>query len=563
MSDYEFDAIVIGSGVSGGWAAKELTEKGMKVLMLDRGRMVEHSADYPYEGTGPWEQPYRGQTPPALLENDYYASRYGGAGQTAVKGFMNNDRLNPYAIKDGPEFRWVRPGIVGGKSVTWGRVSLRFGPQDFEANGKDGHGNDWPIRYDDIAPWYSYVESYAGIAGSKEGLPHLPDGEFQPPHPMNVAETWLKTRLEKAMPDRKVIHIRTANMTEDKPEQGRSRCQSRSQCNRGCSFGAYFSTQAVTLPAARATNNLTLLSDQVVTSLEYDPKTKRVTGVRTIDANTQTTHTYRSRIVFLCASAMASNQILLNSKLPGSDKSFADSSGKLGRYIMDHPMLTLFSGNLPEGVHADVIEYGRKPAGIYIPRFRNLDGQDADADFLRGYGCQGGGSRGVSSAVGFGASMKAGLRTYGLWSVGFNVFGECLPYLDNTITLHPTKVDRFGVPQALFNVTYRDNEKKMMADGVRQGRAMMEAAGLINISAEEKPHIPGDSIHEMGGACMGKDPRTSVTNAWNQLHDAPNVFVTDGSAMASTSCVNPSLTFMAFTARAADHAVKQVKAGAI
>jgi len=563
MSDYEFDAIVIGSGVSGGWAAKELTEKGMKVLMLDRGRMVEHSADYPYEGTGPWEQPYRGQTPPPLLENDYYAARYGGAGQTAVKGFMNNDRLNPYAIKDGPEFRWVRPGIVGGKSVTWGRVSLRFGPQDFEANGRDGHGNDWPIRYDDIAPWYSYVESYAGIAGSKEGLPHLPDGEFQPPHPMNVAETWLKTRLEKAMPDRKVIHIRTANMTEDKPEQGRSRCQSRSQCNRGCSFGAYFSTQAVTLPAARATNNLTLLSDQVVTSLEYDPKTKRVTGVRTIDANTQTTHTYRSRIVFLCASAMASNQILLNSKLPGSDKSFADSSGKLGRYIMDHPMLTLFSGNLPEGVHADVIEYGRKPAGIYIPRFRNLDGQDADADFLRGYGCQGGGSRGVSSAVGFGASMKAGLRTYGLWSVGFNIFGECLPYLDNTITLHPTKVDRFGVPQALFNVTYRDNEKKMMADGVRQGRAMMEAAGLINISAEEKPHIPGDSIHEMGGACMGKDPRTSVTNAWNQLHDAPNVFVTDGSAMASTSCVNPSLTFMAFTARAADYAVKQVKAGAI
>jgi choline dehydrogenase-like flavoprotein len=563
MSDYEFDAIVIGSGVSGGWAAKELTEKGMKVLMLDRGRMVEHSADYPFEGTGPWEQPYRGQTPPALTESDYYASRYGGAGQTAVKGFMNNDRLNPYAIKDGPEFRWVRPGIVGGKSVTWGRVSLRFGPQDFEANGKDGHGNDWPIRYDDIAPWYSYVESYAGIAGSKEGLPHLPDGEFQPPHPMNVAETWLKTRLEEAMPDRKVIHIRTANMTEDKPEQGRSRCQSRSQCNRGCSFGAYFSTQAVTLPAARATNNLTLLSDQVVTSLEYDPKTKRVTGVRTIDANTQTTHTYRSRIVFLCASAMASNQILLNSKLPGSDKSFANSSGKLGRYIMDHPMLTLFSGNLPEGVHADVIEYGRKPAGIYIPRFRNLDGQDADADFLRGYGCQGGGSRGVSSAVGFGASMKAGLRTYGLWSVGFNVFGECLPYLDNTITLHPTKVDRFGVPQALFNVTYRDNEMKMMADGVRQGRAMMEAAGLINISAEEKPHIPGDSIHEMGGACMGKDPRTSVTNAWNQLHDAPNVFVTDGSAMASTSCVNPSLTFMAFTARAADHAVKQVKAGAI
>ncbi len=563
MSDYEFDAIVIGSGVSGGWAAKELTEKGMKVLMLDRGRMVEHSTDYTYEGTGPWEQPFRGQTPPAETESDYYASRYGGAGQTAVKGFMNNDRLNPYAFRDGPEFRWVRPGIVGGKSITWGRVSLRFGPQDFEANGKDGHGNDWPIRYEDIAPWYSYVETYAGIAGSKEGLPHLPDGEFQPPHPMNMAETWTKERLEKAMPGRKLIPTRVANMTEDKPEQGRSRCQSRSQCNRGCSFGAYFSTQAVTLPAARATNNLTLLSDQVVTSLEYDPKTKRVTGVRTVDANTHAAHTYRSRIVFLCASAMASNQILLNSKLPGSDRSFADSSGTLGRYIMDHPMLTTFSGNLPEGTYSDLIEYGRKPTGVYIPRFRNLDGQDPDADFVRGYGCQGGGSRGVSGAVGFGASMKEGLRKYGAWSIGFNVFGECLPYLDNTLSLHPAKVDRFGVPQALFNVTYRDNEKKMMADGARQGEAMMKAAGLVNVWSEERPHIPGDSIHEMGGACMGKDPRTSVTNKWNQLHDAQNVFVTDGSAMASTSCVNPSLTFMAFTARAADYAVKQVKAGAI
>jgi choline dehydrogenase-like flavoprotein len=563
MSDYEFDAIVIGSGVSGGWAAKELTEKGMKVLMLDRGRMVEHSTDYPYEGTGPWEQPYRGNTPPALTESDYYASRYGGAGQTAVKGFMNNDRLNPYAMKDGPEFRWVRPGIVGGKSVTWGRVSLRFGPQDFTANGQDGHGVDWPIRYEDIAPWYSYVEAYAGIAGSKEGLTHLPDGEFQPPHPLNVAEIYVKERLEKAIPGRKVIPIRTANMTEDKPEQGRSRCQSRSQCNRGCSFGAYFSTQAVTLPAARATNNLTLLSDQVVTSLEYDPKTKKVTGVRAIDANTKVAKTYRSRIVFLCASAMASNQILLNSKLEGSDKSFANTSGALGRYIMDHPMLTLFSGNLPQGVHADLIEYGRKPSGIYIPRFRNLDGQDADADFVRGYGSQGGGHRNIANATGFGVAMKEGLRKYGAWSVGFNVFGECLPYLDNTVTLHPDKVDRFDVPQALFNVTYRDNERKMMTDAKVQGEKMMKAAGLVDVYAEEKPHIPGDSIHEMGGACMGKDPRTSVTNAWNQLHEAHNVFVTDGSSLSSTSCVNPSLTFMAFTARAADYAVKQVKAGAI
>ncbi|ESQ86112.1 hypothetical protein AEAC466_02675 [Asticcacaulis sp. AC466] len=563
MSDTRFDAIVIGSGVSGGWAAKELTEKGLKVLLLDRGRMVEHSVDYPYEGTGPWEQPYRGQTPPALTETDYYASRYGGAGSTAVKDFMNNDRLNPYAFKDGPEFRWVRPGIVGGKSVTWGRVSLRFGPQDFEANAHDGHGADWPVRYEDIAPWYSYVEKYAGIAGQKEGLWQLPDGEFQPPHKMNVAETWVKERLEKAVPGRKLIHTRAANMTEDKPEQGRSRCQSRSQCNRGCSFGAYFSSQAVTLPAANATGNLTLLSDQVVTSLEYDPKTKKVTGVRAIDANTRAAQTYRARIVFVCASAMASVQILLNSRLDGSQRSFADSSGLLGRYIMDHPMLTVFSGNLPDGTYSDLIEYGRKPTGVYIPRFRNLKGQDPDADFVRGYGCQGGGSRGVANAVGFGAAMKEGLRKYGRWSIGFNVFGECLPYTDNTVTLHPDKVDRFGVPQALFNVTYRDNEHKMMTDAAVQGEKMMRAAGLVDVSSEQRPHIPGDSIHEMGGACMGKDPRTSVTNKWNQLHEADNVFVTDGSAMSSTSCVNPSLTFMAFTARAADYAVKQLKAGAI
>lgn len=563
-ANYEFDAIVIGSGISGGWAAKELTEKGMKVLMLDRGRMVEHSVDYPHEGQGPWELPYRGDTPPAVVERDYRMARYGGAAQSAVKDYFNNDRLNPIAFEESTDFRWVRPGIVGGKSIMWGRVSLRYGPQDFEANAKDGHGNDWPVRYDDIAPWYSYAESYAGIAGSKEGLPQLPDGEFQPPHPMNVAETWFKDKLETAIPGRKVIPTRAANMTEDKPEQGRSRCQNRSQCNRGCSFGAYFSTQAVTLPAARATGNLTLLSDTVVTSLEYDPKTKRVTGVRTMDANTMVPKVYRSRIVFLCASTLASVQILLNSKLEGSDKSFADTSGKLGKYVMDHVMLTVFSGNLPAGVHADLIEFGRKPQGVYIPRFRNMDNrQDADADFVRGYGAQGGAHRTPAWAQGFGAGMKEGLRKYGPWSIGFNVFAECLPYIDNTLSLHGSKVDRYGVPLAVFNVTFRENERKMMKDAAIQGERMMRAAGLVDVAASEKPHIPGDAIHEMGGACMGKDPRTSVTNGWNQLHDAPNVFVTDGAAMASTSCVNPSLTFMAFTARAADYAVKQVKAGVI
>ena len=563
MADYDFDAIVIGSGVSGGWAAKELTEKGMKVLMLERGRMVEHQTDYTTEGKGPWELPFRGTMPPAEVERDYFMARWGGAANTAQTHFYSNDRLNPFDYEGSKPFRWVRPDQVGGKSLIWGRVALRWSKLDFEANARDGHGSPWPVTYDEMAPWYSYVEKYAGIAGSRENLPQLPDGEFQPPHPMNVAELWMKERLEKAMPGRKLIPTRTANMTEDKPEQGRTRCQNRNQCARGCSFGAYFSTQAVTLPAAMATNNLTLLSDQVVTNLEYDPKTKRVTGVRVVDANTKLAKVYRSRIVFLCASAMASTQILLNSRLPGSSQSFANSSGLLGRYIMDHAFRTYFWGQIPDGELDPYITYGRRPNGVYIPRFRNLNGQDADADFVRGYGMQGAAGRGPAAAIGFGAAMKGGLREYGPWTARFTTFAECLPYADNTLTLHPGKVDRFGVPLNVFNVTFRDNEMKLLRDSAIQGQKMLRAAGLVNVGSSSEEHVPGDAIHEMGGAVMGADPRRSVVNRWSQAHDALNLYVTDGAQMASTSCVNPSMTFMAFTARAADHAVKQVKAGAL
>ncbi|MBW8734867.1 MAG: GMC family oxidoreductase, partial [Asticcacaulis sp.] len=364
-------------------------------------------------------------------------------------------------------------------------------------------------------------------------------------------------------PGRKLISTRTANMTEDKPEQGRARCQSRSMCARGCSFGAYFSTQAVTLPAARKTGNLTLLSDQVVTNLEYDPATKRVTGVRVVDANTQEAKVYTARIVFLCASAMASTQILLNSRLPGSERSFADSSGLLGHYIMDHAFRTGFWGTVPDPALEPFITYGRRPNGVYIPRFRNLNGQDADADFLRGYGMQGAAGRNPAQPRGFGAAMKEGMRGYEPWTIRFTAFGECLPYQDNTLSLNPNKLDRFGVPLAVFNVTFRDNEQKMLRDAALQGEVMMKAAGLVNVGSSNEEHVPGDAIHEMGGACMGADPRTSVVNRWSQLHDAANVFVTDGSQMASTACVNPSMTFMALTARAADHAVKLVKAGTI
>ncbi len=558
----DFDAIVIGSGISGGWAAKELTEKGLRVLMLDRGRMVEHRKDYPTEGKGPWDLAWRGTLPPADVDRDYFMAKWGGAASTAQTHFYNNDRLNPFDYDASKPFRWVRPNQVGGKSLIWGRVSLRWSQLNFESNKADGHGSPWPIGYDDIAPWYSYVESYAGIAGGKEGLPQLPDGEFQPPHPMNVAELWVKERLEKAMPGRKLIHTRTANMTEDKPEQGRFRCQERNQCARGCSFGAYFSTQAVTLPAARKTGKLTLLSDHLVTSLDYDARRKRVTGVRVIDVNTQEARTYTARIVFLCASAMSSVHILLNSRGRDNERSVFDSSGLLGKYIMDHSMRTTVWGTVPDGALDPLIAYGRRPSGVYIPRFRNLDGQDADADFVRGYGFQGAASRPDAQPVGFGKAMKEGMRGYGPWQVGFNAFAECLPYKDNTLTLG-SKTDRFGMPLLVFDVTFRDNEAKMMNDAQHQGEAMMRAAGLVNVGSHQDEHVPGDAIHEMGGACMGMDPRASVVNRWSQAHDAANLFITDGAAMASTNCVNPSLTYMALTARAADHAVKLVKANAV
>jgi len=563
MPDFDFDAIVIGSGISGGWAAKELTEKGLKVLMLDRGRMVEHRKDYITEGKGPWQLAYRGNLPPAEVDRDYIMAKWGGAGLTQQTHYYNNDRLNPIDFENSKPFRWVRPAQVGGKSLIWGRVALRWSKIDFEANKRDGHGSPWPISYDEIAPWYSYVEEYAGVAGSKENLPELPDGEFQPPFPMNAAELWVKERLEKAMPGRKLISTRTANLTQDKPEQGRVRCQDRAMCARGCSFGAYFSTQSSTLPAARKTGRLTLLSDQVVTNLEYDPKSKRVTGVRVVDANSQQARVWRSRIVFVCASAMASTQILLNSRMPGSDRSFADSSGLLGHYIMDHVFRTNFWGTVPDPALDPYITYGRRPNGVYIPRFRNLNGQDADADFVRGYGMQGGAGRGPAGAGGFGQKMKEAMRGYGPWQIRFTAFAECLPYKDNTLSLNPNKLDRYGVPLAVFNVTFRDNEMKMMRDAALQGEAMMRAAGLAGVGSGNEEHVPGDAIHEMGGACMGEDPKSSVVNRWSQVHDAHNVFVTDGAQMASTSCVNPSMTFMALTARAADHAVKLVKAGAI
>jgi choline dehydrogenase-like flavoprotein len=554
----KFDAIVIGSGVSGGWAAKELTEKGLRVLMLDRGVMVEHG-DYDHESQPVYEIPSRNIMPKKEQERDYFIGKHGWVAPSQ-KRYYNNDRLNPYALEDGDEFHWIRPAAVGGKSLIWGRWSFRWSPDDFAANKREGVDGAWPIGYDDLAPWYDYVEKYAGVSGSKENLPYLPDSKFQPPMPMNVAEKWLKQRLETVFPGRKLINARLSNMTEDKPEQGRTKCQFRAQCDRGCSFGAYFSTQAVTLPAARKTGRLTLRPNAVVSNLEYDPKTKRVTGVRVIDTETKKAEIIPARIVFLCASAMASNQILLNSRPAGSARSYFDNSGTLGRYVMDHLLKVGMGGEIP-GM-AEFTEYGRRPGGVYIPRFRNNDPNE-DVGFRRGYGYQGSASRSPRRPVGFGESMKHGMRTYGPWVFGMQAFGECLPYEDNRVSLHPSKVDRFGTPQLQFNVTFRDNERKLMADARLQGEEMLRKAGLLNVSSWAGEFVPGDAIHEMGGARMGADPTRSVLNKWSQAHDAPNLFVTDGAQMASVSCVNPSLTFMALTARAADHAVKEMKAGRI
>jgi choline dehydrogenase-like flavoprotein len=554
-----FDAIVIGSGVSGGWAAKELTEKGLRVLMLDRGVMVEHGENYDFDGKPAYEIPSRDIMPRGLIDSDYFIAKHGALSPSNRK-YYNNDRLNPYAHDEGEKFYWIRPGAVGGKSLIWGRWSFRWSPEDFEANKRENVGIDWPIRYDDLAPWYDYVENYIGVSGSRENLPQLADSVFQPPMQMNVAEKWLKEKLEATSPGRKLINTRLSNMTEDKPDQNRSKCQFRNQCGRGCSFGAYFSTQAVTLPAARATGRLTLRPDSVVASLDYDAKTKRVTGVRVIDAKTKQTELIPARMVFLCASAMASTQILMNSRIPGTGKSHFDTSNTLGRYVMDHIFRVGISGDIP-GL-TDYIEFGRRPGAVYIPRFRNVGGEEG-IGFRRGYGYQGGARRDPAYPVGFGASMKNGMRNYSGWKFGMGAFGECLPYEDNRVSLHADKVDRFGIPLMRFDVTFRENEIRMMDDARTEGEKMLKAAGLLNVTSGRGEHVPGDAIHEMGGARMSADPRQGVLNKWSQAHDAANLFVTDGAQMASISCVNPSLTFMAFTARATDHAVKQLKAGAI
>ena len=561
----DFDAIVIGSGISGGWAAKELCERGLKTLVLERGRQLDPQTDYS-DMTPPWERRNLDRIPEAEAARHYFVQREGVpyALHETTKQFWVKDDEHPFEAPEDRPFQWLRGYHTGGKSVMWGRQSYRLGPQDFEANKRDGHGIDWPIRYPDLAPWYDRVERFAGIAGAREGLPQLPDGVFQPPFEMTAAERAFKVGVERRFPGRKVINARVAHLTAPTEEQtalGRGQCQSRNYCSRGCSFGAYFSSMSATLPAAERTGNMTLITNAMVQKIDFDPRTRRISGVRVIDAVTKEERVYTARFVFLNASTIPTTMILLNSASEAFPNGLANTSGQVGRNLIDHFGGVGAGGVLP-GME-DRYYFGRSPAGIYIPRYTNVT--ERTDEFLRGFGFQGGAGRQGWSGdrPGVGAAFKSANRTPGPWSVGIGAFGEMLPNPRNTLSLHPTRRDAWGMPVPVIDVRYTPNEHAMMRRAAQDARAMLEAAGATNIGATDPDEIelskPGNKIHEMGTAVMGRDPASSVLNGWNQAHDIANLFISDGACMPSGGCQNPSLTYMALSARAANHAADLVR----
>jgi len=563
VKDMTFDAIVIGSGISGGWAAKELTEKGLRVLLLERGRSLEHITGYENAMKAPWEMQYAGRLTTSQIETHPKLSRDYPYNEMTEKYWMTDtDSL----YKEEKRFDWFRPNIVGGKSIMWGRQSYRLSDFDFEANLKEGIAVDWPIRYADIAPWYSYVEKFAGISGEKLGLQQLPDGEFLPPMDMFHVEKEVKQRLEKHFPGRHLTIGRVANLSEAAKEQlgvGRSRCQYRNKCNLGCPFGAYFSSQSSTLPAASKTGRLTLRPDSVATHILYDDDTQRATGVRVRDAVTLQDREYNAKVVFVCASTISSTTLLMNSVSARFPNGLGNDSGQLGRNLMDHHFRIGANGTW-EG-DLDKYYYGRRANGIYIPRYRNLGSERRD--YARGFGYQGSASRQGwqrnVAELAFGADFKETLTHPGDWTMGLTGFGEMLPYFENKMTLDRTSPDKWGMPVVLFDAELKENEKKMRLDMANDAKEMLEASGLKNVKIYDNGSYPGMAIHEMGTARMGRDPKTSVLNAHNQIHSVRNVFMTDGAAMTSGSCVNPSLTYMALTARAADFAVEELKKGSL
>jgi len=552
-----YDAVIVGSGITGGWAAKELTEKGLSVLVLEAGRTILPERDY-VEHVPAWELKFRGWdnraermgTQPIQRECYYACDEYSNK-------FFVSDKENPYSTDPNKKFSWIRGRQVGGKSLTWGRQSYRWSDLDFEANLKDGTAVDWPIRYADIAPWYDYVEQFAGISGQAEGLPQLPDGKFLPPMDMTCVERDMRDALAKKFDDRIMTIGRTAVLTQ--VHGGRAACHYCGVCHRGCITGSYFSSLSATLPAAQKTGKLTLRPYSVVHSLIFDPKTRKVSGVRVIDAQTRNAMEFKGRIFFINASALESTRILLNSTSPEFPNGLANSSGELGHNLMDHHMGAGASGTMPG--HEDKMPFGNRPNGIYIPRFRNV--KTKQKEFLRGYGYQGGGSReGWGRGVrmtGFGADFKNALKKPGQWRMSVGGFGECLPNHDNYIEIQKDKVDAWGIPTLKINCAWGANEHAMSRDIAVQAAEMLAAAGAKDIYVFQEISPPGLAIHEMGTARMGRDPKTSVLNKHNQAHDVKNLFMTDGACMASNSCVNPSLTYMALTARACDFAVSQIQ----
>jgi len=555
-----FDAIVVGSGISGGWAAKELTEKGLKTLVLERGRDVKHVVDYPTMTKDPWQLPHANKLTDAELKFFPVQSRTGWVSQ-ATKHWWVNDLENPYT--EVQPFDWIRGYHVGGRSIMWGKQTYRLSDLDFEANAKEGIGIDWPIRYKDIAPWYDYVETFIGVSGQAEGLTHLPDGKFLPPMEMNCAELLFKEKVAEKFNGRKITIGRAAHLTAPLPhDPSRGVCQSRNMCDRGCPYGAYFSSNASTLPFAAKTGNMTLRPHSIVHSIIYDEKKGKAIGVKILDEKTKEEIDYFAKIIFLNASTLGSTFIMLNSISQRFPNGLGNGSDQLGRNLMDHQYRAGASATV-EGFE-DKYYIGRRPNNIYIPRFRNI-GTDKRKDYLRGFGYQGAAgrtswTRGVKE-LSFGEELKNELTKPGPWGIGIGGFGECLPYADNRVTMNKEKKDVHGLPTLNIDAGWKENEKAMRKDIIAAAAEMLEASGFKNVSTFDGADNIGLGIHEMGTARMGNDPKKSVLNKWNQVHEAPNIFVTDGAAMTSSACQNPSLTYMALTARAANHAVEELKKG--
>ena len=552
--DMVYDAIVIGSGISGGWAAKELCEKGLKTLVLERGRIVEHVKDYPTMNLDPWDTELRGGLTPEQRKKHQVSIRSNWVG-TDTAHFWADDEANPYT--EVKPFLWLRAHQMGGRSLLWGKQTYRWSDLDFEANSKDGHGVDWPMRYKDIEPWYTYVEKFAGISGEPLGLPQLPDSHFLPPMELNCVEKHVKSRIEKEFDGRHLIIGRCAHLTV--PHNGRGQCQNRNRCSRGCPYGAYFSSNSVTLPAAHATGKLTIRPFSIVQSIIYDDTKDKATGVRIIDAETNEDIEYSAKVIFCNASTLSTTQILLNSKSNRFENGFGNDSGELGHNLMDHTYRVGAMGKV-EGFD-DKYYKGRRPNGIYIPRYWNVDEKTKNDKFLRGFGYQGGGYRGGSAAnnENFGADFKESILRPGSWEFFITGFAECLPYHDNQVRLNTDVLDKWGQPTLAIDAEFKENERAANKQIQEDAVEMLQKSGLKDIIGFDNEHPPGYGVHEMGTVRMGLDPKTSVLNGFNQVHAANNVFVTDGACMTSSSCVNPSLTYMAITARAANHAVSELK----